>query len=208
MAKASSRKVHWDSFRGIKALKSSHPEVRRIKRQNDDPSLHGNKVWRSSFAVIDYLHHNPLPRGARVLDVGCGWGLTGIWLAKTYGADVLAVDADPAVEPYLQLQAELNKVKVTFATRRFEELRKRDLEGVHTMIGADICFWEEMVQPLFKLLKRARKAGVVRSIVADPGRPPFWSLAERAEARLDATVITHRVNKPRPAQKPLLIVRP
>jgi predicted nicotinamide N-methyase len=198
---------HWDSFRGIKALKSSHPDVRRIKRQNDDPSLHGNKVWRSSFALIDYLHHNPIRRGARVIDVGCGWGLTGIWLARTYGADVLAVDADPAVEPYLALQADLNRTEVRFEARRFEDLKRRDLEGVELMVGADICFWEEMVKPLFQLLKRARKAGVTRSIVADPGRPPFWDLAGRAEDKLDGEVLSHRVKRPKPAEKPLLIVR-
>jgi len=74
----------WIRFRGVKALKASHPDVRRLKRERDDPSLHGNKVWRSSFALIDYLHRHPIPRGARVVDVGCGWGLTGIWLAKTF----------------------------------------------------------------------------------------------------------------------------
>ena len=73
----SSTAKHWTTFRGARALKSSHPEVRRLKRQSEDPSLHGNKVWHSSFALIDYLHRHPLPRGARVIDVGCGWGLTG-----------------------------------------------------------------------------------------------------------------------------------
>lgn len=202
-----SLKKHWDSFRGIKALKVSHPEVRRLKRQQDDPKLHGNKVWRSSFALIDYLYHNPIPKGARVIDVGCGWGLTGIWLAKTYQAEVLAIDADPAVQPFLDLQAQINNTEIRFEARRFEQLRKRDLVGVHTLIGADICFWDELIQPLFLMLKRAKGAGVKRCIIADPGRPTFSSLANLAEEKLDGEVLTHRVRRPRPAEKPLLIVR-
>ena len=205
--KETKTKQHWNSFRKIKALKGSHPEVRRLKSKQDNPSIHGNKVWSSSFVLIDYLYHNPLPKGAKVLDVGCGWGLTGIWLAKTYQAEVLAMDADPAVEPYLKLQADLNKTKIEFRTCRFEELRKRDFEGVHTLIGGDVCFWDELIDPLFGMLKRAQKMGVNRSIIGDPGRPTFWSLAGRVEDKLDGEVLTHRIKKPRPAEKPLLIVR-
>jgi len=200
------RDNQWISFRGVKALKASHPDVRRLKRQRDDPSLHGNKVWRSSFALIDYLHRHPIPRGARVVDVGCGWGLTGIWLAKTFGARVLSVDADAAVQPYLELQARINDTAVEFRRSRFEGLRRRDLEGVELLVGADICFWDEMTAPLFKLLRRAMNAGVTRSIIADPGRPPFWALARKAEEKLDGDVIAHKIRRPKPAEKQLLVV--
>lgn len=208
MPKTASRRAdnHWITFRGVKALKSSHPDVRRLKRERDDPSLHGNKVWRSSFALIDYLHRHPIPRGARVVDVGCGWGLTGIWLAKTFGARVLSVDADAAVQPYLELQARINGTAVEFRRARFEGLGRRELEGVELLVGADICFWDEMTGPLFNLLRRARNAGVTRSIIADPGRPPFWSLAQKAEEKLDGDVIAHAVRRPRPAEKQLLVV--
>lgn len=203
---SNSHRTHHFTFRGVKALKGSHPEVRRIKRKQDAPSLHGTKVWRSSFALIDYLRANPLPKGAKVIDVGCGWGLTGIWSAKTFGAKVLAVDADPAVAPYLNLQARLNKTQVTFKVKRFEQLRGTDFAGVHTVLGTDICFWDEMIKPLFQMLKRAKKAGVKRSIIADPGRPTFWQLAQQAEQKLDAEVVMQRVSRPKPTEKPLLIV--
>ncbi len=201
----SSTAKHWTTFRGARALKSSHPEVRRLKRQSEDPSLHGNKVWHSSFALIDYLHRHPLPRGARVIDVGCGWGLTGIWLARTFGARVLAVDADPAVEPYLQLQSRINGVQVEFMAGRFEQLNARLLDGADLLIGTDICFWDEMVDPLYKLLRRAGKAGVTQAIVGDPGRPPFWSLAQRVEQKLGGQVLAHASGRRGSAPKQLLI---
>ena len=66
---SSRESAHWHTFRGVRALKSTHPEVRRLKRREESPSLHGNKVWHSSFALIDYLHRHPPTVGARVIDV-------------------------------------------------------------------------------------------------------------------------------------------
>ena len=203
---SSRESAHWHTFRGVRALKSTHPEVRRLKRREESPSLHGNKVWHSSFALIDYLHRHPPTVGARVIDVGCGWGLNGIWLARRYGARVLAVDADPAVEPYLRLQARINRVEVEFLARRFEQLDARLLDGVELLTGTDICFWDEMVEPLYRLLRRAGKAGARRAIIGDPGRTPFWTLAARAEKRLGAEVIQHTGGRPGSAPKQLLVV--
>ena len=197
---------HWISYKGIKALKASHPGVRKIRREGNEPSLHGNKVWRSSFVLIDYLHRNKMPEQSRVLDVGCGWGLTGIYLAKRYSASVLATDADESVGAYLRLQAELNKVDVEFRRAMFEDPRQKDLAGVHTLIGSDVCFWEELVNPLLNLLRRANKAGVKRCIIADPGRPPFWELAEKAKKSLGARVVSHSIRSPWRSEKELLIV--
>lgn len=196
---------YWYAFRGIRALKSTHPGIRRLKRQQESPSLHGNKVWHSSFALIDYLHQHPPRHGVRVIDVGCGWGLNGIWLAKHYGARVLAVDADPAVEPYLRLQARINQVDIEFMPRRFERLGSSLLDGVELLTGTDICFWDDMVAPLYNLLRRAGKAGARRAIIGDPGRSPFWALAARAEKHFGAQVTSHVSSRPGAAAKQLLV---
>ena len=42
---------------------------------------------------------------------------------------------------------------------------------LHTLMGTDICFWDEMTTPLFELIQRARAAGVEQVLIADPGRP-------------------------------------
>ena len=47
-----------------------------------------------------------------------------------------------------------------------------------------MCFWDPMTAELFKLIRRARKAGVGRVMIADPCRPPFTALVERCQARL------------------------
>jgi hypothetical protein len=74
------------------------------------------------------------------------------------------------------------------------------------MIGTDICFWDELTQPLFELLKRSVNAGVERIIIADPGRPPYWSLVDLCMQAFDAAVVTRRIYEPWKTEKYLLVI--
>lgn len=199
-------KSHYIEYLGIKALKSSHPGVRKIKRTQEGHSAHGNKVWRSSFVLMDYLTTYPPTKGNRVLDIGCGWGLSAIFMAKKYNCQVTGIDIDDSVAPYLSLQAELNKCKVDFQQRSFESLNESELNAFNYLIGADICFWDEMTQPLLKLITKARKAGVENILIADPGRPPFWALVDLCAKKFDSEVITRRLEEPWRTEKYILVI--
>lgn len=168
---------------GLTILKATHHRMRQLKRQHE-PSIHGNKFWSSSYLLMDYLGHQGLPLGTRVMEVGCGWGLAGIYCARHFGARVIGVDADPDVFPYLELHARLNGVEIQTRQARFEELRERELAGQDVVVGADVCFWDEMVEPLYGLIEKAVRAGVQQVVVADPGRPPFAQVCERCVERL------------------------
>jgi predicted nicotinamide N-methyase len=165
-------------FRGAIFPTSSHPAIRRAKRHHEAPEIHGNKLWKSSCLIIDYLHKNPEPKPTRVLDAGCGWGIGGIWCARQFGAEVTSLDADPHVFPFLEVTAELNGVRTLQRVSRFEKLTRKDLAAFDTLIAADVCFWDELVKPVSRLVDRAIDAGVRRIIVADPERPTFHSMAE------------------------------
>ncbi|MDG1819916.1 MAG: methyltransferase domain-containing protein [Porticoccaceae bacterium] len=197
---------HLISFMGINALRSSHPGVRQLKRQQQGHSAHGNKVWRSSFVLMDYLSSWEIPERAKVLDIGCGWGLAGIYLAKNYQAQVTGLDIDEKVQPYLNLQAEINHCFIEFTARSFQSLQKSELANYHTLMGTDICFWDEMTSPLFDLIALARSAGTEQILIADPGRPPFWDLAERCVAELGAEIITRRIYEPWKTEKFILAI--
>ena len=197
---------HLISFMGINALRSSHPGVRKLKRRQQGHSAHGNKVWRSSFVLMDYLSTWEIPECAKVLDIGCGWGLAGIYLAKNYQAQVTGLDIDEGVEPYLRLQAEVNHCTVDFQARSFESLQETELANYHTIMGTDICFWDEMTTPLFNLLQLARSAGTEQILIADPGRPPFWDLAERCVENLGAEIITRKIYQPWKTEKFILAI--
>ncbi len=168
---------------GLTILKAAHPHLRQLKRHYE-PSIHGNKFWSSSYLLMDFLGCQGLPLGTRVMEVGCGWGLAGIFCAKQFGARVIGVDADPNVFPYLELHARLNGVEVQTRQARFEELGERELAGQDVVVAADVCFWDEMVDPLYTLIEKAVQAGVQQVVMADPGRPPFEQVCARCVERL------------------------
>ncbi|MDG1485655.1 MAG: methyltransferase domain-containing protein [Porticoccaceae bacterium] len=206
MTQADMNQRHFIEYLGIKALRSTHPGVRKLKREQNGHSAHGNKVWRSSFVLMDYLSTNPPQPQAKVLDIGCGWGLTGLFLAKQYQARVTGIDIDNSVAPFLALQAQANQCEINFQARRFESLSAEELGQYQLLIGTDICFWDELTQPLFDLLERSLNAGVERIIIADPGRPPYWSLVDLCVQALDAAVVTRRIYEPWKTEKYLLVI--
>lgn len=191
---------------GLKILKSSHPDVRKIKRQQQGHSAHGNKVWRSSFALIDYLETYPLKQQSKVLEIGCGWGLSSLYLTKHQKADLTAIDIDDSVKPYFELQNRINQCHINFQQRSFESLKADELRSYSSIIGSDICFWDEMIEPLFNLIDRSLRSGVQKILIADPGRPPFWELTEKCAERFNSEVITRRIYKPWKSEKYILVI--
>lgn len=93
---------------------------------------------------------------------------------------------------------------------RFEKLKKADFEGIETVVGADICFWDKLAPVLFKMMRRAIKAGVQKIIIADPGRDPFYQLVEMCddEPLFKSKVVEKTTSKPTTACADLLIVTP
>lgn len=163
----------------IQRMAASHPAMRKLKRQGHVASIHGNKHWPAADLLMDYFERNPIPKRKRVIDAGCGWGLGGIYCAHALKSKILAVDADEAVFPYLQVHAELNNVEVEPHVGTFQSVKGKLLDDVYAVIGADVCFWDEMVKPLHGLIKRALGAGAKRIAIADPGRSPFYKLADK-----------------------------
>ena len=192
---------------GIRVLLSQHPEIRKLK--NDYfPSTHGNKFWTSSWLLMDYFKRNSLQIGSRVMEVGCGWGLAGIYLAKKYQARVTGVDIDPDIFPFLHLHAKLNKVKVLTLNKGFDKLTGRSLVNTRILVGADICFWDDMIDPLKRLILRALRAGVRLVLIADPCRSPFQELCEYFVEKRGGEILGWSVKRPRPIQGQILKIEP
>lgn len=190
---------------GVMRLKPAHPAIKKLKKKYPT-SIHGDKFWSSSYLLMDYLTDNPLKSKKRVMEIGCGWGLASVFCAKTFGCKVTGVDADPEVFPYLQAHAKANKVKIKTISDYFENLDAKILRNIDVIIGADICFWDELADTLFKLIKRAEGAGVQQIIIADPERSPFEDLCDRCDDRFTHTVWDWSLPKPTQAEGQLLVV--
>ncbi len=187
-------RTHRRAF-GLKILNANHPGIRQIKREGHQAEIHGNKFWNSSYLIMQYLKKHPLPKRSRVLEIGCGWGLLGLYCAKEFGSKVHGIDADDNVFPYLDLHAEENGIVMTREKKTFNQLSVSYLESFDVVLGADICFWDEMTGQLFNLIKRSRKAGVKTVMIADPCRPPFNALAEKCLDKLDDIEVVEKFLK-------------
>ena len=191
---------------GIKVFRSQNKAIRDLKRMHR-PSFHGFRVWPSSWLLIDYFKCMPLARSSKILDVGCGWGLAGIYCVKNHSSIVTCVDRDPEVFPYVRLHAKINNVDITTLEKGFEELSGKQIKSHEIMIGADICFWDEMVEVLKSLILRAFQFGIKTVIIADPGRTPFESLGRYFIDQGRGQVMNREVNHPHYFQGRLLIIK-
>ena len=118
-----------------------------------------------------------------VLDAGCGSGRVARELARR-GIDVVGVDMDRSM-----LAAARTRDPGT-------EYHEADLAAFDLIVGADICFWEDLVAPLYQLVRHSVAAGVAEILVADPSRPPFDELCARCVAQGDAEVFTWTMTTP------------
>ncbi|MCA9783085.1 MAG: methyltransferase [Candidatus Cloacimonetes bacterium] len=189
------------------ALKKAHPLIGFLEQECEEPFYYGTRVWNSGWLAIDHLEHHGLPAGSGVIDLGCGWGLLGIFCARRFGCRVLAVDTDPLVAPFLDLHARINEVSLSPRFVDMARLSDRDLRGRTLLAGADICFWPELVTPLFELIRRALDLGVPRILISDPGREPFETLAARCRKELGARILDHSLEKPKVTGRLLVIDR-
>ena len=100
------KKIH-----NIKIPLSSDPLIKKIKRKNDKPISHGNKVWNSSLTIIDFLSRYNLQDINTVVDVGCGWGLVLAYLQKQ-GFDCGGIDIDESMQDYVDVVNQINNTDV------------------------------------------------------------------------------------------------
>ena len=136
--------------------------------------------------MMDYLTHHGIRRGAKAMEVGCGWGGISVFCAHHFKAKMTAVDLDPAVFPFVDVLAELNAVEVQTQQADLTKIKVADLGEHRYLLGSDICFWDSLVKPLARLIDRSFKAGVDRVVITDPGRPTFYELCDLMAQKHDA----------------------
>lgn len=199
---------HTKTVRGIQLYTKNHPKLKKLLAKAEAaPEIHGDKVWFSSYFIMDHLAAKPPADKARVMEIGCGWGPLGIYCAKHFNSRVTAVDADRHVFPFLELHADLNDVTVKAKVARYENLKPELLAKQDLIVGGDICFWDELVEPLHTLIANALGSGVKRIIIADPGRPPFMRLAKQCRKQYGAKLKSVSITSPRAHTGYLLLIQ-
>lgn len=192
--KTDSSQIDRQAF-GIRILRPTHPELRSLRARHN-PNYQGHRLWNATWLLMSFLETHGLTHGSRVIEAGCGWGLSGIYCARVHNALVTATDLDEKVFPFLELHARHNEVSIDHTTADFTGIDHSMLTHQDLLIGADICFRPTMIDPLFDLVERALAAGVKRILLSDPGRPTFQTLAARCVESLGGVEHPWQVEEP------------
>jgi len=142
------------------------------------------ELWPSGVALAAKIAGDPaITRGRRVLELGCGLGVTAIAALKA-GADLLVTDYSPEA---LTLCA-LNALDQAGVAPRSLQVNWRDLgsplhagEAFPIVLAADVLYERRDVEPLLTLVDRVVAPGGDLWL-AEPGRPAAAQFLEAMPA--------------------------
>ncbi|MDR1733265.1 MAG: methyltransferase [Oscillospiraceae bacterium] len=105
----------------------------------------------------------PLKPGSSLLDLGCGWGVVGIVLAKTYGVQVTASDVNPRAVEMCRRNGELNSIELnSIQSHAFTNLPDRyDTILLNPPIHAGKDVLEALYEGAYEHLNPGGKFGIV-----------------------------------------------
>lgn len=134
-------------------------------------------LWRSGVALAQELTWLELS-GLRVVELGCGLGVPSIVAARG-GARVVATDRDPEGVELAARNAQENDAEVETAVASFE--RPDELLGrrFDIVLGADLLYEDESVDPLLELLPKLAP----QALIATPDRAPAGRFLDEARRR-------------------------
>lgn len=142
--------------------------------------------WPSGMALADAITQEPaLVRGQRVLELGCGLGVTAS-AALAAGADLTVADCTAEALELCQANARRNAGRVPTTVvcdwrqpqSAFAALGERPFPLV---LAADVLYDPRVFVPLFALLEQVVSPGGVLWL-AEPGRPEAEPFLERLAA--------------------------
>ncbi|MGH8032174.1 MAG: class I SAM-dependent methyltransferase [Luteimonas sp.] len=129
-------------------------------------SLFG-QIWPAGVVLADAMGDQDIA-GKRILELGCGLGLSSL-LLRWRGADVVATDYHPLAEPFLAYNSALNGLpSVPYRELRWDE--PQDTLGIFDLvIGSDVLY-ERAHGGLIATLIAAHTHAASEVLIADPGR--------------------------------------
>jgi len=124
-------------------------------------------IWPSSLVlahcILDYETGSK-----RILEVGCGMGLSSLLLNKQ-GADITATDYHPEAQKFLQRNSLLND-DLDIAFEQVDWAAKKDQLGFFDMIiGSDLLYEDSHIELLASFIEGHAKPSC-EVIIVDPGR--------------------------------------
>ena len=124
-------------------------------------------LWPSSLVLAHHMLDYDIA-GKRILEVGCGIGLSSIVLNQRH-ADITATDYHPQVEHFLDRNTQLNDNKKIAFERVDWADDHSDLGLFDLIIGSDLLYEDQHIDMLAGFIGRHAKPSC-KVILVDPGR--------------------------------------
>jgi predicted nicotinamide N-methyase len=124
-------------------------------------------IWPSSVVLAHYLSDFKI-QGKRILEVGCGIGLTSL-LLNHREADITATDYHPEAGEFLRNNVLLNKGREIPFLRTGWGDEDRSLGLFDLIVGSDLLYESEHVQLLATFIEQHSKPEC-EVVLVDPGR--------------------------------------
>lgn len=124
-------------------------------------------VWQSGEILARLMHTRNIDN-LRILEVGCGIGLTSLVLQQR-GADITATDHHPEANAFLDANTNLNDLqKIPFERIGWADLQN-NLGEFDLILGSDLLYEAEHIELLSQFIHR-HMAADGELILVDPGR--------------------------------------
>jgi len=123
--------------------------------------------WPAGLALAEAMTHFPV-EGKRILEVGCGTGLSSLVLQRR-GADVTASDHHPLAAEFLEHNVQLNALPpIRYHDAQWQEPNP-ELGEFDMIIGGDVLYERDHPALLAGFIERHAKPHAC-VVIAEPGR--------------------------------------
>ncbi len=129
------------------------------------------KIWPASLPLAMYMQRQAPRAGDRVLEIGAGLGVAGMFAAQR-GFSVVVSDNNPDALLFARINALQNNLGQSVEVR-FLDVVTDHVQGRYShIIASELLYREVLYTPLLRFLREHSSSGGVREIVltADAGR--------------------------------------
>jgi predicted nicotinamide N-methyase len=115
-----------------------------------------SKIWESSLVLADHLARQTPDAGKRIIEIGCGLGVSGI-VASAFGHRVVVTEYNPDALHFVRANALLNECS-DIEIRELDWNSPRLEEKFDLVMGSEVIYKEENFDLLLNLFRTLLKA--------------------------------------------------